>query len=174
MEPYSMQTQRVGFAHWKREDAPLALSLWGNPAVARFICASGRFTEPEAAQRLALEMSNQEKFGVQYWPMYTLASGAFLGCCGLRPKPGEAGVFELGFHLLPEHWGAGYATEAARAVIAFAFETLGAQNLIAGHHPQNEGSRRVLAKLGFHRVEDVFYPPTGLMHAAYVFRPSQA
>jgi RimJ/RimL family protein N-acetyltransferase len=60
------------------------------------------------------------------------------------------------------------AQEAGRAVIAFAFENLGAEALFAGHHPANSASRRVLAKLGFQFTHDEFYPPTGLMHRSYL------
>lgn len=93
-----------------------------------------------------------------------------MGCCGLRPF--EPGAFELGFHLRPAFWGRGLATEAARAAIAYAFPELDAALLIAGHHPQNQASRRVLEKLGFSYIGENLYPPTGLMHPSYELRRS--
>jgi RimJ/RimL family protein N-acetyltransferase len=148
----------------------LALSLWGDKEVTRYICATGKFSEEDVVKRLSLELENDARFGIQYWPIFSLNDGEFLGCCGLRLSGIEKGIFELGFHLKSSHWGSGYATEAAGAVIHYAFDTLQASNLIAGHHPQNEGSRKVLAKLGFHRICDAYYPPTGLYHAAYMYR----
>ena len=55
-------------------------------------------------------------------------------------------------------------------MIGYALEKLNAANLTAGHHPQNEDSGKVLAKLGFHQTEHKYYPPTGLYHAAYLYR----
>jgi RimJ/RimL family protein N-acetyltransferase len=75
---------------------------------------------------------------------------------------------ELGFHLRPEHWGKGLATEAARAAIAFAFDRLRSEELFAGHHPANAASARTLRKLGFRYSHDELYPPTGLRHPSYV------
>jgi RimJ/RimL family protein N-acetyltransferase len=56
--------------------------------------------------------------------------------------------------------------EAARAVIAFAFETVGAKGLSAGHHPGNANSKKVLEKLGFHYTHDEYFPALGI-HIPY-------
>lgn len=170
MRTYFLKTERIGFSKWTKEDTDLAMSLWGEKDVTRYICATGEFSEQDILNRLSLEMENDARFHIQYWPIFSLMGGEFLGCCGLRPGGMEKGVFELGFHLKSSQWGKGYATEAAGAVIHYAFDTLQAANLIAGHHPQNEGSGKVLAKLGFHRMGDAYYPPTGLHHAAYMYR----
>jgi RimJ/RimL family protein N-acetyltransferase len=53
-------------------------------------------------------------------------------------------------------------------VISYAFETIGAKALFAGHHPENAASRRVLAKLGFRHTHDELYAPTGLLHPSYL------
>ena len=94
-------------------------------------------------------------------------TGDFIGCCGLKPFDSGPAVFELGFQLLPRFWGKGYAQEASRAAIAFAFRPLNASALVAGHHPENLPSRRTLEALGFRYTHDVHYPPTGLMHRLY-------
>ena len=57
--------------------------------------------------------------------------------------------------------------EAAKAGIAYAFDTLQAEILFAGHNPQNVNSAKVLKKLGFSYVGDEFYAPTGLNHPSY-------
>ncbi len=172
MREYFLTTDRIGFSRWTKEDEALASSLWGDDSVTRFISATGRFSPEDVQKRLALELENGERFHVQYWPIFSLMDGAFLGCCGLRPNDIQKRIYELGFHLKKEHWGKGYASEAAGAVIGYAFDTLKAANLIAGHHPENSASQKVLLKLGFHRTGDAFYPPTGLYHAAYVYRLS--
>jgi RimJ/RimL family protein N-acetyltransferase len=73
--------------------------------------------------------------------------GAFIGMCGVDRL--EAGVWEFGYWYGKPYWRQGYATEAARAVMRFAFEDLGAVMLTAGWFIDNPASGRVLRKLGF-------------------------
>jgi RimJ/RimL family protein N-acetyltransferase len=68
-----------------------------------------------------------------------------IGCVGLAQDGDEV---ELGYWFAREHWGRGYASEAARAVIAIA-RTLGHKRLVAGHFVDNPASGRVLRKVGF-------------------------
>jgi [ribosomal protein S5]-alanine N-acetyltransferase len=167
-----MRTTRLAFGTWSPDDLPLAAALWGDPEVTRLI--GGPFPPTWVEERLALEIGHQAAFGFAYWPVFRLEDGAHVGCAGLRPVPGSAGTLELGFHLRPEHWGQGYATEAGRAVIGHAFRTTAARRLIAGHHPQNDASRRVLLRLGFRHTGDVLYPPTGLDHPTYELTAEEA
>lgn len=73
------------------------------------------------------------------------AGSVFMGGIGLRLKDGR---YELGYWLGKPFWGQGYATEAARRVVAFAFHDLGAETVWAGWFHDNPASGRVLAKLG--------------------------
>src|SRR5438034_1811024 len=69
-----------------------------------------------------------------------------LGACGVAERPGDSP--ELGYWLAFAFWGNGYATEAARAVIDYAFDDLGYEMLHAGARPSNPASRRVVGKCG--------------------------
>jgi ribosomal-protein-alanine N-acetyltransferase len=167
MPTYWLKTERLGFSRWTENALNLARWLWGDPAVSRYI-STGPFTERQIAERLATEVRYGREQAMQYWPIFRQHDGAFVGCCGLKPhQPGSA---ELGAHLLPEFWHQGYASEASLAVIAYAFRELGLTQLVAGHHPQNKASERTLTRLGFVRVGEEYYPPTGLMHPSYVLR----
>jgi [ribosomal protein S5]-alanine N-acetyltransferase len=157
-------TERLSFRSWREDDDALAWALWGDPRVVQFI-SRGALSAEEVRARLAAEIACEREHGVSYWPMFLRDGGAFVGVCGLHPRGDQE--LELGFHLLPEHWGKGLAVEAARAAIAYAFDRLRVGSLFAGHHPENEGSRRVLAKLGFHAGDAVLFEGTGLMHAGY-------
>jgi RimJ/RimL family protein N-acetyltransferase len=55
---------------------------------------------------------------------------------------------DIGWHLLREHWGQGFATEAAQASRDYAFAQLGVERLVAQIHPENYASRRVAEKIG--------------------------
>ena len=154
-------TARVIFRAWRGGDLPLAEGLWGDPQVTALISARP-WTAEQVRARLQLELDHARDHGVQYWPVFV--DGAHAGCCGLHIYPPESGVYELGFHLRPAFWGKGLVSEAARSVVALAFEEMRVPELFAGHHPQNLASRRVLERLGFAQRGEAFFAPTGLMH----------
>ena len=155
-------TERLAFRTWCDDDLALARAVFGDPRVTRLV--GGPFDEARVRARLASEIACQRDHGFQYWPIF-LHDATHVGCCGLKPR--APAVHELGFYLRPEHDGRGYATEAARSVIAYARDVLAASALFAGHHPANAGSRRVLEKLGFRFTHHERYPPTGLDHPGY-------
>lgn len=157
---YFLQTGRLGFRRWSPRDFGLAWGLWGNPEVTRLM--GGPFSEEYVRERLAREIANLKSAEVQYWPCFLLATGEHVGCCGLRPFEPEERRFAFGFHIRHEHWGRGLAGEAARTILEHSFSTLAVRSLIAGHHPQNEPSRRLLGKLGFKYSHDAFYAPNGI------------
>jgi [ribosomal protein S5]-alanine N-acetyltransferase len=160
-------TARLVFRTWRLEDFELARALWGDPRVTSLI-ARGPLDDEAVKKRLDDELGFRTAHGVQYWPIFLRATGEHVGCCGLRPRDPEKRIFELGFHVRADHWGKGLATEAARAVIAYAFDVLDASALFAGHHPENVASRRTLERLGFRHTHDELYPPTGLQHPSYL------
>ena len=143
----------------------MAEILWGNPDVTKFICASGRFSAQDIVNRLDKEIINLAEYHVQYWPFFELTSKELIGCCGLRPY--KERKYEIGFHLRPKFWRQGYATEAAQAVINYAFSVLKTEGLFAGHNPNNTVSSIVLRRLGFQYIGDEYYEPTGLYHPSY-------
>lgn len=163
---YFLQSERLGFRPWSDTDMDLAMDLWGDPEVTKFI--GGPFSRDQVRERLGREIATMQSHGIQHWPIFLRATGEHVGCCGLRPYEAEERIFEVGAHLRPAFWSRGYAPEATEAVIAYAFDRLGARGLVAGHHPGNGASRRVLEKLGFRYTHDRFYPPTGLRHPSYL------
>ncbi len=166
-EKYFLRTARIGFRVWSEADFDLAMRLWGDGEVTRLI--GGPFSPEHVRDRLNREVANRQAYGVQYWPIFLLSSGEHLGCCGLRPYRLTERIYEIGVHLRAMFWRQGYGGEAARAVIDYAFDRIGAHALFAGHHPANESSRRSLAQLGFRYTHDELYPPTGLHHPSYLF-----
>ena len=163
---YFLRTSRLGFRHWFPDDLPLALALWGDPEVSRFL--GGPFTPGAVKRKLAAEIENLQLHHIQYWPVFLLANGDHVGCCGLRPYNPEELIYEMGFHLRTHYWGMGLASEAGQAVVDYGFQRLSANALFAGHHPENLASKRVLEKLGFRFTHEEIYPPTGQMHRSYL------
>lgn len=167
-DPFFLKTARVAFRCWRRDDLPLAMALWGDSFVTKYL--GGPFSLQQVQERLEAEINNMEKYGIQYWPFFLLPGLEYAGCCGLRPRKPEERIYELGVHLCRTSWGAGLAAEASGAVVRYAFDTLGARELFAGHHPDNAASRHLLEKSGFSYSHDEIYPPTGRMHPGYVMK----
>ena len=155
-------TARLEFRTWTPDATALATSLWGDADVMRFL--GGPYSHDEVVARLERERANDAALGVQYWPVFVRESGEFAGCCGLKPVEQEPRALEIGFHFLPPFWGRGFASEAARGVIAYAFGELQTTALFAGHHPRNDASATLLAKLGFATIGTHFFARTGLQH----------
>jgi RimJ/RimL family protein N-acetyltransferase len=170
---YFLTSARLGFRPWRPEDVELAVALWGDPLVARFLHGAGPPSRQAIVERLSREMSTQEEHDLSYWPIFRREDGAHVGCCGLRPYRAEEGVHELGFHLRPAFWRQGLAHEAGVAVRDHALYTLRTRGLFAGHHPENAASGAVLRKLGFRYMHDELYPPTGLLHRWYLLTPAR-
>lgn len=82
------------------------------------------------------------------WAITTHASDEMIGAVGLTPMEGGQSA-ELGYWLAPSHWGCGIVTEAARAVVAYGFNTLALPVITSGYFKENPASGRVLVKIGF-------------------------
>jgi len=89
-------------------------------------------------------------------------SGAVVGTCSFKGPP-AAGVVEIAYGVSPDQQGKGYATEAAQALVAYAF-SFGEVRVLRAHTlPDATASTRVLAKCGFRHVGDVIDPEDGLV-----------
>ncbi len=80
------------------------------------------------------------------------ADASLLGCVGLIIDPGSQSA-ELGYWIGKPYWNRGYATEAARALMQYGFETLGLTEIHARHMSRNVASGRVIRKLGMNYTE---------------------
>jgi ribosomal-protein-alanine N-acetyltransferase len=89
-------------------------------------------------------------------------SDTVVGSAGFKGPPAD-GVVEIAYGLSPEYQGKGYATEAAEALTAYAFQT-GKVRVVRAHTlPESNASTRVLTKCGFHRIGEVIDPEDGLV-----------
>ena len=163
---YFLKTDRLGFGYWSEDDRDLAMLLWHDPKVTALI--GGPFSEEAVVARLDREIETMRLHNIQYWPLFSLVDGEFVGCAGLRPQEGRDGIVELGFHLRPDYWGRGLAYEAGRAVIEYGFGQSGIKGIFTGHHPKNAASKNTIEKLGFHYTHEAVYPPTGIAHSYYL------
>ena len=89
------------------------------------------------------------------WVQFSVldADGALVGDVGLRAVDEEPGVIVLGYTIAPAHQGKGYATEAVRGLVGYAFDVLGADAVRAHADEENEPSTNVMRKAGLRLVE---------------------
>ena len=90
-------------------------------------------------------------------------SAAAVGRCGFKGPPAADGIVEIAYGIDPDHQGKGYATEAAEALVIFAFVSERVRVVRAHTLPEPNASTRVLTKCGFRYVGEVIDPEDGLV-----------
>jgi RimJ/RimL family protein N-acetyltransferase len=104
---------------------------------------------------MASWLGQWELRGTGQWALEENATGSFVGRAGLHhPACDDWPGVEVGWVLHPDHWGRGYATEAARRAIDFAFHELDLDRVCSVILPENERSIAVARRLGFHLEEE--------------------
>jgi RimJ/RimL family protein N-acetyltransferase len=141
--PLRMVTDRLELTPEVPDDAPWFTELLNSRG-------AGEFTEDDARARIAAMTETITTEGIGVLVLRRRNDGEALGYCGLVVGRGSLAEPELAYELLPRAHGAGYATEAARAVLAAAFET-GRTRVWATVRAGNAASHRVVEKLGFRR-----------------------
>lgn len=127
---FALHSNSHAMRYW---DAP----PWGEPARAeRFVAACRQMADDGTGVRLAIDR---------------VPDGAFIGWCGLTRWNPDYRSAALGYCLDDAAWGHGYATEAARALLSWAFDSLDLNRVQAEADTRNVASARVLEKLGFVR-----------------------
>lgn len=89
--------------------------------------------------------------------------GCVIGSAAFKGAPDEDGVVEIAYGIAPSYEGRGYATEAAKALVAFALERVDVTSIRAHTKPENGASARVLSRNGFQQVGEVDDPEDGLV-----------
>jgi RimJ/RimL family protein N-acetyltransferase len=143
-----LETPRLSLREFRADDADNLYRLDRDPRVMRYIGDGSVGTRSSVATTLARAASHYRHYpGTGIWPAADRASGDFVGWFCLKYVPKTVDI-EVGYRLLPEAWGYGYATEGAGALVRYAFEVLGLYRLIGLTHPGNTASQRVLLKAG--------------------------
>lgn len=127
--------------------------LHSYPAVARFntLDIPKDQSATRAVMRPTIENATAATRTHYGWAIRTADRCLFIGEAGLNLSSPRHRRGEIFYKLLPEHWGQGYATEAARALVAFGFDRLRLHRLEAGAATENHASVRVLEKIGMTR-----------------------
>ncbi len=99
------------FRKWCRDDIDYAIGLWGDFKVTNLFDNRGQLNDRQVLGRLLQEIENQEKYGVQYWPIFSRSEAMHVGAAGLRPKDLRENQYEIGFHICSKYWNMGFGLD---------------------------------------------------------------
>ena len=143
-----IETDRLFLRQLTADDAEFILDLYNQPSFIKFVGDRGVRTLDDARNFLSKRLiESYERFGFGLY-LTLLKDGEIpLGICGLV-KRAELKDVDVGFAFLPQFWSKGYAFESASAVLAYSRNTLGLKRIAGITTPDNQGSIRVLEKMG--------------------------
>ncbi|KUN41194.1 acetyltransferase [Streptomyces longwoodensis] len=149
-----LRTDRLVLRPWRASDLAPWAAMNADPEVRRHL--GDLLTREQSDASVARFRAEFEERGYGWWAVEVRATGAFTGFAGLdRVDDGlPFGGLEIGWRLAREAWGKGYATEAARAVLDFGFDTLGLPEILAVTTATNLRSQAVMRRIGMTRDPD--------------------
>jgi RimJ/RimL family protein N-acetyltransferase len=156
-----LTTARLRLRPWRNDDLEPFAALNADARVREFFPSVQ--THQESAESMRYIDDHFRRHGFGLWAVEVIAAAPFIGFTGLSVPSFDAPFMpcvELGYRLAFEHWGHGYATEGARAAIAFGFTTVGLDEIVAMTAVRNERSRRVMERLGmtYSAADDFDHP----------------
>lgn len=144
-----LETDRLILRTWKPADVDLMAAIDQDPKVCQYLPAIGNQAATEAGIQRMIKHYEEHGFGL--YAVELKENGEFIGFLGLSVPSFEAHftpAVEIGWRLASKHWGKGYATEAAKAVLCYGFLTLNLNEIVSFTVANNTASRRVMEKIG--------------------------
>jgi RimJ/RimL family protein N-acetyltransferase len=142
-----METERLVLRMFRESDTDAYAEMVSDPEVMRFLGGGQPVPRAEAWRNMAMILGHWQLRGYGMWAVEEKATGEMVGRVGCWRPEGWPGL-EVGWTLRRRFWGRGYATEAARASLSYAFTTLGQTRVISLIAPENVNSIRVAERLG--------------------------
>lgn len=155
-----LATARLRLRQWQQRDRPAFARLNADPEVMRFF--PGTQTREQSDRSIAVWEAELHERGWSNWAVEQVLDGAFVGFVGLT-VPKRALPFmpcvEIGYRLARPYWGRGFATEAGRACLRFAFERLELPEVVSFTAKLNLPSQAVMRRLGMVDADEDFDHP---------------
>jgi ribosomal-protein-alanine N-acetyltransferase len=144
----TIETNRLLLAPFTPGDAgDLHVQIYGSEAVMEYLPGGAPRSLERVQDIIEYFADHWAKYSFGVWAVREKASGALIGQCGLNTLEGPPQV-EVVVALGADHWGQGFATEAAHAALRYGFQTLRMARIVGLVDPGNPASERVLDKLG--------------------------
>jgi RimJ/RimL family protein N-acetyltransferase len=149
-----VETPRLILRGYRVEDFPDVAETWADPKVVRYISGGEPFSEEKTWARFLRNIALWPMLGYGYWAATEKSTGRYIGDVGFADfkrdiEPSIEGVPEIGWVLASSVHGYGYATEAARAAIAWLDGALEPQRTVCIIDAENRASINVAEKLGY-------------------------
>lgn len=143
-----LETERLILRELTEADADNLLALNASPSVTRYIPGEPPLTTRDQALVILRErVFPQYGRGLGRWACILKMGGDFIGWSGVKHVP-EHAEYDIGYRFIERYWRYGYATEAARGVLAYARQHLAGERVVGKAMPENRASIRVLEKIG--------------------------
>jgi ribosomal-protein-alanine N-acetyltransferase len=160
-----LETERLILRPLTHHDVDAVYTIIGDPIAMQYFPRA--FTWEDAMEWIERNLGRYEKDGFGLLAVVLRRSGKVIGDCGLSWQlADDTPVLELGYHFQREHWGHGYATEAAQLCMHYAFRELSAEKLVSLILEENQPSRRVAERNGMWVERRVMH--SGRPHLMYV------
>lgn len=159
-----IQTPRLRLRRLVEDDLDTLAAIYADPEVMRYIRDGTVRDRRQTAEHLARISQSWQELGFGLLGVEVRETGQLAGWAGLAvPEflPEVMPAVEIGWRLARPYWGLGFATEAARAVLQFAFADRGMDRLVSIRHVDNRASGRVMEKLGMRLDRRTQVPPEG-------------
>jgi RimJ/RimL family protein N-acetyltransferase len=144
----TLHTARLLLTPVGEQDLPALHAHWNDPQVARWLWDAEPVPLQTVADRITRSTHTFEQSAWGLWALRRTPDAPLIGVCGLSPFEHAPGGVELLYSLAPSHWSNGLATEAATAVLVYAFEVLALPEVLATTDDANHPSIRTLTRLG--------------------------
>jgi RimJ/RimL family protein N-acetyltransferase len=146
-----VEMERLLLRGWRDADVEPYARMCNDLEVMRFIGDGSTLTREQSDGQISRFVRHWDERGFGLWALEEKESETFVGFAGLVHQEDwveDEHKTEVGWRLDRAFWGRGLATEAARASVAYGFETLGLERIISIIQPENHASRRVAEKAG--------------------------
>jgi ribosomal-protein-alanine N-acetyltransferase len=156
-----LRTPRLRLRQWVDADLEPFAALNADRDVMQHL--PGPLGPQESDALAAVRRAAIAEHGYGMWAVEVIDGAPFVGMVGLAEPEFEARftpAVTVGWRVAREHWGRGYASEAARAAVAFGFESLGLEEILSWTRVTNAASRRVMERIGMTReaADDFDHP----------------
>lgn len=156
-----IETERLLLRELQLSDADGMFELDSNPNVHLFLGNRPVKHIEESIEYIHFVQKQYKDFGIGRWAVILKETNEFLGWSGIKfitdEINGHKNFYEIGYRFIEKHWGKGYATEAGKAFVDYAFNEIKADAIYAYADAGNENSRRILEKLGLQYVNSFEY-----------------
>lgn len=146
---HDLETDRLWLSKWSLSDLEESHPIFTDPEVLRYISGGAPRTDDQIREFIGRQQDHFRSRGFCLWKLLLKPGARFIGFCGLQPLELDGvSEVEIGWRLAKDHWGHGFATEAARTALRHAVEHAGLARVIAVAMPENRPSLRIMEKLG--------------------------